>query len=106
MEKPCEGHIVKACLGYLRARGIFAWRNNVGSVSGTYKGKDRYVRFGTPGSSDIFGILPGGKFLAIECKMPGKKPTLKQRAFIDEINVWGGLAFVAESVDDIESRIR
>ncbi|KKN01235.1 hypothetical protein LCGC14_1129990 [marine sediment metagenome] len=101
MKKPCEGDIVKACLSYLEALGIFAWRNNTGAMGGTYKGTKRYVRFGVPGASDILGVLPNGRFLAIECKMPGKKPTLKQRAFIDEINRHGGVAFVAESVTDV-----
>jgi hypothetical protein len=34
-----------------------------------------------------------GKFIAIECKAPGKKPTPRQRATMREIRKAGGITF-------------
>lgn len=64
-------------------------------------------KFSLKGVSDIVGILPGGRFLAIEVKRPGNERgvTLEQRAFIDRINKSGGLAFVATSISDVRARL-
>lgn len=66
-------------------------------------GKTYAHRMGPPGSSDIIGILPGGRFLAIEVKRPGHEPTEIQKEFMDKINALGGLAFVATSIDDVKN---
>jgi hypothetical protein len=53
--------------------------------------------------SDIIGCrLKTGRFLAIEVKRPGGKPTPEQQQFIDTINHAGGLAFVARSIEEVE----
>jgi hypothetical protein len=46
-----------------------------------------------------------GRFLAIEVKRPGGKPTPEQLQFIDTINQAGGLAFVAHSIEEVEKSI-
>ena len=103
-----EGAIVQACLDYLNIYGAYVWRNNTGAL----KAKDeRLVRFGKPGSSDILGIMPGGRFIAVECKSENGKLSDKQKAFLEEVERLGGLAIVAKSVDDvidavISSRVR
>ena len=53
------------------------------------------------GISDRIGILPGGRFVAVELKAPGRKSTLSQPqyTFLSEILVRGGLACVADSVN-------
>lgn len=82
MKKPKEGDIVKACLSYLQAIGVMAWRSNTGATERTdVIGRKRFVRFGTKGSPDIMGIMGGGRFLGIECKMPGKPQSDDQRAW-------------------------
>ena len=43
-----------------------------------------------------------GKFGAIECKMPGKKPTPLQERFLSKVREAGGIAIVAYSVKDVE----
>jgi hypothetical protein len=97
-----EGQIVADILAYLKARRIYAWRQNTGAV----KAHGRMVQYGKIGSSDILGILPGGRFLAIECKYGKADPTEAQRFFIEVINSQGGLAFVARSVEDVERGLK
>ena len=84
----------------LSERGILNWRNNTGAL----KDKDgRLVRYGLfPGSSDIIGIMPDGRFLAIEVKKPGKKPTPEQLNFIEVIRRHGGIAGVVHSPEELE----
>lgn len=84
-----EKLIKKQISEYLKREKIFHWVVWQGPMS-------------TKGVSDILGVLPGGRFLAIEVKkQPGKKPTALQGRFIDCVNKAGGLAFVAVCVDDV-----
>jgi len=96
---PPETQLVKACLDYLRALGVFAWRQNQGGIK---RGKAYYRFCGASGISDIIGILPGGRFLAIECKRAPNKLTPAQADFLDRVNKAGGVGRVAYLVDDIE----
>lgn len=89
-----EGAVLSACLDYLALRGVLAWRNNTGAL----KVDQRFVQFGKKGSSDILGVLKGGRFLAIEAKAPGKKPTEEQQRFLDAVTAAGGLALVVDDV--------
>lgn len=102
-EKPkvSEAIVLKSILEWLRVRGIFAWRNNTGAVKIDGPTRNRFVRYGTPGSSDILGCLPDGRFLAIECKSPIGRPTSDQLVFIKNIRDRGGIAFIARSIDDV-----
>ena len=83
----------------LSERGIISWRNNTGAL----KDKDgRLIRYGLcPGSSDIIGIMPDGRFLAIEVKKPGKNPTPEQLNFIEAVRRHGGIASVVHSPEDL-----
>lgn len=84
----------------LSERGIISWRNHTFAL----KDKDgRLVRGGLcVGSSDIIGIMPDGRFLAIEVKKPGKKPTPEQLNFIEVIRRHGGIAGVVHSPEELE----
>lgn len=57
------------------------------------------------GVSDYIGILPDGKFLAIECKASGKKnnTTEHQKNFLAAINNNKGYAFVISDQDDMNA---
>lgn len=113
MKAPSETQLVKACLEYLRLRGVMAWRNNSGATP--YKGKDgkgRFVRYGLKGSSDILGVIPltvsgdgdreRGRFLGVEVKVPGKGPTEDQKQFLQNVTAAGGVALVVHSVDELK----
>ena len=82
-----EKEITKAVRGVLKTLGIYHWKQfqTLGS---------------TPGVSDIIGIYKG-KLLAVEVKTKRGKLSPAQKAFIDSINRFGGLAFVVRSVDEL-----
>jgi hypothetical protein len=94
-----EQSIQSAILALLRAKNIFCYKHQ---NAGIYR-DGRYIPSHTRGVSDIIGVLPGGRFLAIEVKRPGGKPTPEQLDFIDRVNEAGGLAFVAHSIDEVSS---
>lgn len=95
-----EQGIQRTILEYLRWRGIFCWKNN---TAGIYvKARNTYIPSHAPGVSDILGVLPGGRFLAIEVKAPKGRVSPHQQQFIDSIIQRGGLAFVAHSVQEVE----
>lgn len=103
MKAPLERDILAACLQLLSMRGVFAWRNNSGAVTAAHKGKRRFVRFGgAPGASDILGVLPDGRFLAVECKRPGNRPTAEQQSFLDAVSRLGGAAVWVTSVAELQ----
>jgi hypothetical protein len=101
--KTPESVVLRACMQYLTLKGIFHWRNNTGAVK---MGKGRWVSFGLKGSSDIIGLLPDGRFLAVECKAERGRLSPEQRAFLDRVNATHGLALVARSWEDIDAALR
>ena len=75
--------------------------------AGIMKRDGSHISTHTRGVSDIIGCIPKtGRFLAIEVKRPGGKPTPEQQQFIDTINQAGGLAFVARNVEEVEQALR
>jgi hypothetical protein len=64
------------------------------------------MRFGLKGSSDIEGILPGGRFLAVEVKAPGGRLSPEQREFLERVRGLGGLALVVKSWKEIDGALR
>jgi hypothetical protein len=102
-----EGAIVKECLEYLQLRGIYAYRQNTGAA--VYQGRDgkkRMVKFGKRGASDIVGVMPGGRFIVVECKAAKGRLSEYQEQFLNDIKRMGGLAIVARSAADIEAALK
>jgi hypothetical protein len=81
-----EAGVLNAVSQFLSVHGIFHYRNNTGA----YKIKDRFIRYGFPGSSDIAGVCPDGRALYVECKKPGGRLSALQREFLEKINSLGG----------------
>lgn len=52
------------------------------------------------GSADLVGVLRSGRVLGCEVKTPTGKVSKEQQAWIDSVNRWGGVAFVARSTDE------
>jgi hypothetical protein len=117
-----ESDLVREALRFLnRIPGVVVWRTNVGAVSAERNGRQRFVRFGFPGLSDIIGWkeqeytlnrLPTStlgertaRFLAIEVKIGVAKLTPQQQGFLDLVNKSGGIAFVARSCEDIAAEL-
>lgn len=93
-----ELNIQRLIMLALSDAGCTVWRNNTGAL----KDQDgRLVRFGLCiGSSDIIGMTPDGRFLAVEVKRPKGIVTDAQQNFIDHVIRKGGVAGVARSVED------
>jgi hypothetical protein len=105
-----EQELVKLILQYLNLKGHFCWRNNTGAVKSIYtdkhgKSRTRMWWAGIKGASDILGVLKGGKFLAIECKIGKNKPTIHQQNFLNQIHQRGGLAIVAYNLEDVKNKM-
>ncbi|KKM77534.1 hypothetical protein LCGC14_1369090 [marine sediment metagenome] len=100
--KQTETQLVRVCLEWLSMEGVLAWRQNTGAWVSTYKGKRSVVRYGIPGMSDILGVLPDGRFLAIECKLPGREATIEQERFHARIDASGGLGIVVHTLDELQ----
>jgi hypothetical protein len=90
-------------LQLLALRRIPAWRANTGAarIAGA-NGRRRFVRFNVKGCADVLAVLPpSGRLLAVECKMPGRRPSADQRAFLDNIAGAGGLAVVVRDLGEL-----
>lgn len=92
---------------WLRSRKIFTWKNVSGGFFDTRINRFRKQAspFAISGSSDIIGLLPQGRFLAIEVKAPKGVVTPLQQDFIDKINNSGGLAFVARDLETVKEKL-
>ena len=87
-----EQEITRSIIRHLRACDCFVFKHWSGPMS-------------KRGVSDLLGCLPDGRMLAVEVKRLGGKPTGDQLSFIKDIQRCGGLAFIADSVDAVKSRL-
>lgn len=78
-------------------------RNNVGVLQDK---RGHYLRYGLgTGSSDLIGWTNKGRFLAIEVKTDKGRVTEEQENFLDQVNLSGGIGFVARSVQDVVDKL-
>lgn len=99
IKAPTESDVVRTCLDYLTIRGVWAWRQNQGAVPLKGGGYRRFV--GVRGQSDIIGVLPGGRFLALEIKTKTGRLSTCQKQFLEDVRRQGGLALVIRDVRDL-----
>lgn len=107
LESECQAQIID----FLRAeqlRGRVCWfcRVNGGGV----KTDRRFIRFyalyclgiekRSRGYPDLHGMLPGGRYFALEVKRRGEHATPEQSEFIDAVQAGGGIAGVVRSFED------
>ena len=104
MTQSLESEISRTIRDYLELHGCLMVRVNSGAImlGDPDTGKKRMYRGAEKGTSDLLGCLPGGKFLAVEVKRPGKKPTDAQREFLGRVIDAGGIGIVATSIEDVE----
>lgn len=112
-----ETKIQNAILLALSDSGCVVFRNE---TSGAWVGKilhrdsgqvtltdARMMTFGLcVGSSDIVGMAPDGRFLAIEVKTKTGRPTKEQLRFIEAVRNAGGIAGIARSPEEALDLIR
>ncbi len=97
--EPLEKDIQSSILEYLRAKRVYCWKEN---SAGIWRGDGKgYIPSQLKGKADILGLLASGRFLAIEVKRKSGVLSNDQVEFIRNINLNGGLAFVATSIDDV-----
>jgi hypothetical protein len=80
-----ESAVLEACLKYLARADIIAWRNSTGTACYGSGARNRWVRYGLPGSGDILGVLPGGRFLSVEAKSEAGRLSPEQKVWKDEV---------------------
>ncbi len=76
----------------------------INSQPGCYAVKITGGMYSKGGVSDILACVKG-RYVAIEVKRPGEKPTSLQEAFLAKIMCVGGRAFVATSVSEVKERL-
>ena len=84
-----ERDVVAAIKRYLASLGsdVFFWKEHGGP-------------YGTSGVPDIICCYKG-RFIGMECKLPGGRLTELQKRAIHRINQAGGIACRVESVEDV-----
>ena len=102
--KPNEADIQKSIEYFLGLKGIFCWPTHAGQIIPVSRG-----------ISDIIGVLPNGRIIAIEVKLPSWRPPkegtkafkhyFKQLEFIEKIRKWHGIAFFASSVEEVKDQL-
>lgn len=93
-----EMDILRLIMVALSEKGCVVWRNNVGVLKNA---AGIPIKFGLcVGSSDIIGIAPCGRFLAVEVKTDKGKPTPDQIRFIEAVKRKCGIAGIARSPAD------
>lgn len=99
-----ERDVVKFVMNYFAFnKNVTVWRRNTGALP---VGK-RFIRFGAPGMSDIYGIVRRtvcpicgravryGVHIEIECKKYGGRLSAAQKDYLAEITQMNGKAVVA-----------
>jgi len=92
-----ERDVQAAIIDYCHAEGIFVRRRNV--AGGQKLTGGRYVRLGTKGEADLWGILCG-RHWECEVKRKGETPRTEQLAWLELCAQAGALAFWVDSLDD------
>ena len=103
---PTERDVQAACLAWLALWGAVPVRVNSSATVVGEGAARRYLRSNNaPGCSDALCCAPDGRFLAVEFKRPGGRPTVKQEAFLARVRRSNGLALVVTSVADLHAQL-
>lgn len=87
-----EQDIVDKIKTYLKdVPNLFFWKEHGG-------------QYGTAGIPDII-VCYKGRFIAFECKLPGRKPTVLQAITLKKIMLAGGIACVVTSLEQAKQVI-
>lgn len=88
-----EQHIQTSIIKYIKSIGGLPIKQNQIGI---------YAQAGIP---DIIACIKG-RFVAIEVKRPGEKPTPIQEAFLESIAKKGGVAFWSDNLDRVKSLLK
>lgn len=98
-----ESVIQKHILDWLKAMGIFHWRNHQNGIRlrGGVRGKAH-----ANGIADITGVLPSGRAFAIEVKAEEGRLSKSQETWREGFLAAGGVFVVARSVEQATEVIK
>ena len=109
-ERISETKISKSIMEYLAARHILAFRQNTGAVVSEYKGKQRFMRFGTPGMADLLAFVnsPFAGLIVhwLEVKTATGKQSELQKSFQNQVEAAGHRYSVVRSIEDVETALK
>jgi hypothetical protein len=115
-----EHDVQNQIIDFLRYEGYFVVRQNVGArqepvfkkgmpvLQRNGKQKQRFIQFGVKGMSDLWAVQPpNGRLICIEVKHPDNRDgaTPEQISFIQNVQLKGGIAFVAASVEEVAMQL-
>lgn len=104
MQSASEQGIQKSILDYLRLKKYVAFKHH-STGSGVRNGKAFFFSHSEKGISDIIACSREGRFIAIEVKKPGGKPSEEQLDFLERVNQNGGIGILAYSLDDVIGKV-
>lgn len=81
---------------------IMSYISSIGGLPIKFNNMGIYAKAGV---SDILACIKG-RFVAIEVKRPGNKPSAVQLQFITAVNSIGGLAFWADNLQDVKDKLK
>lgn len=100
-----ESELLSYALTCLKRSGLVAWRVPNGPVIQSRCGQVYYKPSPIKGFPDIAGVMPNGKFFAIELKTEKGRLSVEQREWITKLNMSGAMAIVLRSRDEIDEFI-
>ena len=99
VQRTPEGEIKRAIGEYLYNQPCLTfWYNPTMGI----RGRKRHSKFERNGTSDILGYFSDGKMFACEVKAPGGRASEDQIDFVRGINMAGGFAIIADSVEKLD----
>ena len=93
-----ESDVLAETMLALSRIGALVMRNNSGALRDAH---GRLVRFGMKGSADILACYQG-RFVAVECKREGKRPSPDQVRYAVAVRNAEGIYVVVRSKEDAE----
>jgi hypothetical protein len=99
--KVSEKAVLSQILQYLRLKRCLCYRMNTGAgIFQNKEGPRRFVKFGAKGMADILAFTKEGTVIWVEAKSStGGKQSEFQKAFQQEVEEYGHIYILANSVD-------
>lgn len=100
-----ESELLSYTIGCLKQSGLVWWRVSNGAVMHNIGGKMIMKKSAIKGFPDLAGVLPSGKFFAIELKTATGKLSPEQTDWITRLNHSGAIAVVLRSKEQVTNFI-
>lgn len=88
-----EADLIREVSSYIKVKGYAIKRSNTGRRGG--------VSYGSKGQGDFTGLIPTGRYIAIECKGDEGKQSKDQVLFQKEVEDNNGIYILAYSLEDV-----